>query len=233
MINVFISRALTPDSPFFQEFPKGGDVFLVAESLIAFAPVRFHHLPAFDWVFFSSPNAVRFFFAQWTEQQQNWLPQWRIGVLGDGTARALKEFGRSADFAGNGDLEAVIPAFRVLASGSRVLCPRAQHSRESIQQGLQGVATVLDLVVYDNQPRRDIELPFCEILVFTSPLNVTAYFQRYPLDLRQHLLAIGPTTEKALRELGPKEVWVAATPSEAALSHKTREIIREKGLGSK
>lgn len=214
---IFISRELATDSPFYSILPVK-EVEIIAESLVAFAAVPFTTLPQADWYFFSSRNAVKYFF-QGLKAAGLLLPLGvKFGVLGEGTAKALKEHGQVADFAGNGEPQTVGEAFGVVAAGQRVLFPRAAQSRESIQKILAETVTIHDLVVYTNTPRTDFDLPCADLLVFTSPLNAEAYFARYTLKEGQKLLAIGQSTQKALHNLGMTEVLVAPTPSEEVLA---------------
>lgn len=214
---IFISRELTADSPFYSILPSEG-VKVIGASLVAFEAVPFSTLPEADWCFFSSRNAVKFFFESLKAAGLSFPKRIKWGVLGEGTAKALKEQGYVADFAGNGEPQNVGEAFAVVATGQGVLFPRAAQSRESIQKILAGTVTIHDLVVYTNTPRTDFELPSADILVFTSPLNAQAYFARYAYQNGQKVLAIGQSTEQALRQLGLSEILLAPTPSEEVLA---------------
>ncbi|WP_373548624.1 uroporphyrinogen-III synthase [Haliscomenobacter sp.] len=214
---IFISRELAADSPFFHILPTD-QVEIIGESLVAFERVAFAALPDIDWCFFSSRNAVKFFFQGLKAAGLQVPTGLKWGVLGEGTAKSLKEQGYVADFAGNGEPQSVGAAFGIVAEGQRVLFPRAAQSRESIQKILVGLVTIVDLVVYTNAPRTDFELPHADLLVFTSPLNAQAYFAKYPLSKGQKLVAIGQSTEQALRDLGCIEITTAPIPSEEVLA---------------
>lgn len=214
---IFISRELTADSPFYSILPSEG-VKIIGQSLVAFEAVSFDTLPETDWCFFSSRNAVKFFFEGLKAANLHLPKGIKWGVLGEGTAKALKEQGHVADFAGNGEPQRVGEAFAVVAAGQGVLFPRAAQSRESIQKILAGTVTIHDLVVYTNTPRTDFELPSADILVFTSPLNAQAYFAQYAYQNGQKVLAIGQSTEQALRKLGLSEILLAPTPTEEVLA---------------
>lgn len=214
---IFISRELNADSPFYSILPSEG-VKVIGASLVAFEAVPFSTLPEVDWYFFSSRNAVKFFFEGLKTAGLSFPKGIKWGVLGEGTAKALKEQGYVADFAGNGEPQRVGEAFAVVAAGQGVLFPRAAQSRESIQKILAGTVTIHDLVVYTNTPRTDFELPCADILVFTSPLNAQAYFARYAYQNTQKVLAIGQSTEQALRKLGISEILLAPTPTEEVLA---------------
>lgn len=213
---LFISRALSPDSPVYA-FAQAQDLEVFAQSLITFLPVMFDRLPSVEWVFFSSPRGVRFFFRQLREKGQSLPRAVGIAVLGDGTAKALKEFGRSPDFSGNGQPDWVAEAFAELAAGKRVLFPRASNSRKSIQKSLESRIVPIDLVVYDNQPKGQIDIPDCRILLFTSPMNVQAWARKHNFRATEQLIvAIGQTTAHQLAHYGV-EARIAEQPSESGL----------------
>ncbi|GAB5552496.1 MAG: uroporphyrinogen-III synthase [Saprospiraceae bacterium] len=211
---LFISRTLDPSSPF-HAFAKENDLVLDAQSLLEFTPVQFHQLPTADWLFFYSPNGVRFFFRQMMSLQKK--VNTPIATIGLGTLNALKEFGKSADFAGNGHPKQVAEAFASLAQGQKVVFIRAQQSRKSIQNLIADQITVLDLVVYANAIQTNISLPEADYLVFTSPMNVQAYTQNNNLTSASAIIAIGKTTASALYQAGVQKVFVANQPNEAAL----------------
>jgi hydroxymethylbilane synthase len=223
---IFISREVGQESPISAVARESG-MPLYHESLISFSAVPFTEIPAVDWVFFASRRAVQYFFRGLQQTGRTLNRQVQIGVLGDGTGKALKEFGKPADFAGNGDPEIVGPAFKDLAVGKRVLFPGARHSRRSMQKQLTGSLEIHDLIVYDNHIRTDWEVPDCSYLVFTSPLNVQSWRQRYSFtNPDQQIIAIGQTTAKAVRDLGG-QVLVAEHPSEKGLASALRQKIKE------
>lgn len=213
MPNLFISRELADASPV-RAFAQANGYTLYAESLVEFLPVQFARIPQVDWVFFYSKRAVQFFFRQLQQRGTSLSKDISIAVLGDGTAKALKEFGRTADFSGNGKPEWVAEAFLGVAAGQHVLFPRARRSRQSVQHYLHEKLHVHDLVVYDNQIKTGIDVPDCDVLLFTSPLNVEAWLKVHAFrENEQIIVAIGQTTGEALRQYGvtPR---IAARPSE-------------------
>ena len=82
-----------------------------------------------------------------------------------------------------------------------------------------------DLVVYKNEIKSNFSIPTCDILAFTSPLNVKAYFQKYALQPKQKVIAIGKTTQKALQTLGIKNIVVAQQPSETGLAQSIIKLL--------
>ncbi|MCW5924880.1 MAG: hypothetical protein KIS77_21350, partial [Saprospiraceae bacterium] len=59
----FITRALSASSEFKKQLEAAGWQ-VEGRSLVALSPLPFEEAPASEWVFFSSQNAVRFFFQQ-------------------------------------------------------------------------------------------------------------------------------------------------------------------------
>lgn len=216
MSKVFISRSLNPDSIFLQKL-KVADFEVIGESLVQFSPVPFTNFPETDWIFFYSKKAVRFFFEN--IQSTGLQIHAKLATLGEGTAAALENYGFRPNFTGNGQPEATAKEFLKVAENQEILFPRAQNSRQSIQELLKGKIEVLDIVVYQNIPRNDFQIPECNWLVFTSPLNAEAYFQRYSVKAGQKIIAIGETTEGALRTIGLEKIYISESPSEEALAN--------------
>ena len=212
---VFITRDLDRSNPFFQGLTKRG--FSVEGcSLIRFAPIPFE-LPEepCDWIFFYSKKAAHFFFDGLPEGQVAGSPL--LAAIGEGTARVLYELGREVQFRGNGHPGETAKKFARVAGGQTVLFPRAKNSRRSIQRQLAGGICSIDLVVYDNEPEpRAFDVTF-QYLVFTSPLNVTAYLQENVLFPDQVVIAIGVSTAESLLANGVKRVHIAPEPSENGL----------------
>jgi hydroxymethylbilane synthase len=193
--SVFVTREHNGDTFFSILEQNGFDIH--AESFLSFAPVPYKLPGHFDWLFFASRNGVDHFFSQCA------MPQGvKIGAVNQGTARHIRGYGWEVDFEGKGqDLQAISSDFSKIVSGGVVLFPQARQSRRTVQQGFPS-SQVIDLVVYDDQLRTDIARREEKILVFTSPLNVKAYFSHHQLMNGQQLVAIGPSTADTLHQLG-------------------------------
>jgi len=215
-MTVFITRNLSPDSIFFQLL-SAQRIAIVGRSLVQLTPLPFSNIPTADWIFFSSQNAVHYFFQQ-IKSQGIAIPNVRWAALGEATAAALKPYIKHLDFTGNGDPETATEAFRPHCSGQTVLFPGARHSRRSVQQHLGSAAHLLELTVYDNIPEPNPTKIDTAVLVFTSPLNASAYFSKHPLEAYQKVIAIGASTAATLQEHGISDVVIAAEPGERALA---------------
>ncbi len=215
-MDVFISRDLSPDSEF-RHLLQAQGWRVTGVSLVELSALPFHTLPLVDWVFFSSKNAVRFFFQQ-VEKQALTLPAMQWAALGEATAKALAGYVPSIGFTGSGDPSSAAAAFRELASGQTVLFPGARHSQQSVQRLLAAAVWGIHLEVYDNRPVEVATERTESVLVFTSPMNAQAYFSRQALQTGQRVVAIGATTAAALQALGISTVVTAREPTETALA---------------
>ena len=88
---------------------------------------------------------------------------------------------------------------------------------------MSDILEIIDLVVYKNAPKSQINIPEVDILVFTSPMNAQVYFQKYALQSTTKTIAIGNTTAKALQTIGVKNIIISKNPSEQSLVEAVRE----------
>jgi len=201
---VFISRDLSAQSYFRKAVEKNGTA-IEARSLIRTVPIITkldpYILKNVDWIFFTSKNGVEYFF--------NLRPQLpkkvKFGVMGSGSENALRSLGFRADYTGEGVDSADVGAeFAKLANGTTILFPAAEDPMRSIHQVLSPATKMIDLPVYETVLEDDAEASSAEVLIFTSPSNVEAYFADNLLDVGQQVIAIGKSTGKKLDEISVK-----------------------------
>ncbi len=230
-MTTFITRDLTPDSDFLYLLSeKGWQV--EGFSLLEFEGVPFT-CPRVDWIFFYSKNGMKFFFEylKWNEGrwqmflkgQASDMP--KLAVMSKASVGYLLEYGVKADFIGTGNADTTAPDFLRMAKGQSVLFPHAKNSRHSIRKIIENEIIAIDIVVYENKKIRDFPQSDAMVLVFTSPMNVEAYFEKYSLKQKQKLLAIGHTTASKLREFGFDTFKIATEPNETALAQAVISII--------
>lgn len=171
--------------------------FIVEErALIEITPVPFYSVPVCDWIFFSSKHAVKYFF-----EQNPVLTTQKFGCVGKSTADALRRYGKRAEFIGSStDTKMTGKKFASLAGNYKVLFPQAKGSMKSIQQQFVRGENVIDLNVYETLKKNDGEMPVADIVVFTSPSNVEAWFEHYSFSKTQKAVAMGDATANALRQ---------------------------------
>jgi len=172
------------------------------------------YLKHIDWIFFSSRNAVEYFFKLKPVLPKNV----KFGVAGRGSEDSLRRVGHVADYVGEGgDIEEVAELFAEQVAGKKVLFPRAQDSLQSIQKALKPDTIVVDLPIYETVVEDDIDQTYADVLIFTSPSNVDAYFTDNLLDPGQQVIAIGNSTGKKFDEMGVKYI-LPYSPDEIGLA---------------
>jgi len=180
------------------------------------------HLDSYDWLIFTSSNAVRFFLERAAEgKRQEAVAIWgnqddspRIAAVGSATQKRLAENGLSVDFIpekftgeqlvlGLGDI-----------SGQRILLPRAKIGRPEIITMLREHGAIVDeIALYDTvtavpTPQALAELEKgVDIITFTSPSSVRNFLEitgalRLAKPQRFLVAVIGPSTAAEARKLG-------------------------------
>ena len=109
----------------------------------------------------------------------------------------------------NGEEEGIDTAdiateFAQIANGLTVLFPGAKDSLRTVQKALSVDTKIIDLPVYETVMEDDVEQSLAEILIFTSPSNVEAYFAENLLEPGQKVICIGRSTGKKFDEMGVK-----------------------------
>lgn len=212
--SVFISRDLSVNSPFRSQLKAEG-FKIIDRSLLDFQLIPFDAFPTTDWIFFYSRKSVDFFLTQ----LENIPTNLKIAAFGSGTAEALGKYKITPDFIGTGEGSSILTAFlKIAEKKSSVLFPQARHSRRTIEKLAGDQLISFPLVVYDNITKTEIEASSASFLVFTSPLNIQAYFGHHSVSKHQKIIVIGKTTGAALEAYGIENFKVAETPSEAGLA---------------
>lgn len=200
--SLFISRELSEQSYFRRALEKHG-IRIDGRSLIRTVPVINkldpYILRDLDWIFFSSKNAIEYFF-----QLSPQLPaDIKFGVMGAGSEEMLRLKGYFTTYTGVGiDTTEVAAEFAKLANGTTILFPGAEASMRSIQKGLSEDTKIIDLPVYETVLEENVEGTGADVLIFTSPSNVEAYFAGNLLEPGQKVIAIGKSTGRKFDEMG-------------------------------
>jgi uroporphyrinogen-III synthase len=202
-------------------------------------------LPSFDWLLFTSANAVHAFRARTqaaaearTPQPGAMLPALskppRIAAIGPATAKAIQSIGLHVDlipatYVAESLLEALLPH----AANGRFLLVRAEEARDLLPDALTAAGAHVTLApAYRNLTPPDA-IPALQRL-FTSPQppdtitftssstarNLIALLEAANLQLPPGttLASIGPITSTTLRELGLTPTLEAAEPTIPALA---------------
>ncbi|MCQ6960787.1 hydroxymethylbilane synthase [Mucilaginibacter aquariorum] len=214
---VFISRDISATS-YFRKALEKHKIEIEARSLIRTVPVitKFdsYILKNIDWVFFTSKNAVEYFF----KLGPQFPKKIKFGVMGSGSEDMLRRNGHFANYVGeSNDTAEVAEDFAALANGTVILFPGADSPMRSIQQGLSAETKIIDLPVYETVLEEEVEPSGADVLVFTSPSNVEAYFADNLLEPGQKVIAIGKSTGKKFDEMGVKYT-LPFSPDEVGLA---------------
>jgi uroporphyrinogen-III synthase len=216
LMTIFISRKIAENSPFFSSL-KEKNISINGFSLLKFTAIPFNKIPETDWIFFYSQNAVQFFFEA-IKTQNIPIPNVKWGAIGKLSAYEIEKHIQQIDFIGNGNPSETAENFKHKAQNCRVLFPCAWYSRHSIQVALQNDIEGISLPIYKNEIIENIPKLKEDLLVFTSPMNVEAYFSKFTLANHQSTLAIGQTTAETLRKMTGKEPLIAQETSENSLA---------------
>ncbi len=214
-MKIFITRNLAPDSVFKNLLTQAG-FQVTGISLVKFIARSFQPTPDIDWLFFYSKNGVRFFFDQITIFKKS-IPN--IAAMGVGTAQMISEHGYDVDFIGKGTPVEIAKAFGKIAKGQSTVFIRAENSKRSVQKALSSDLLVSERIVYANYPIRNSYIPPHDVLVFTSPLNASTYYEYNSIIPSQQVYSLGLTTSEKLYELGIAGINTAPQPSEVSLAN--------------
>lgn len=217
--SVFITRDLDEKS-YLGQFFKKHNIEVEGRSLIKIFPI-IKHLDSFilkhaDWLFFGSKNAIDHFF----RLEPFLMKKTKIAVLGQGSEQALRKYNRVADFSGDQigiTAEEFAGEFAKIANGTKVVIPCAKDSLETIRKALSPDTNVINIPVYETVQMENVDKTNAEVLIFTSPSNVEAYFKENLLNPGQKIISIGTSTGKKFDEMGLDYV-VPFSPDEVGLA---------------
>jgi hydroxymethylbilane synthase len=197
--NVFISRDAEEITHLSNLLTETG-LKVVAKSMIHTESVPFD-LPSSktDWIFFSSRNSVRYFFAQSPD-----ITNQKLASIGKATARDLREFGEVSYFGDDTDTSRIAEEFAKIVADGTVLFPQSNISQRVVQSALPE-SNVFEIVCY-NTTHTPSEVEKCHVLVFSSPSNVNSYFKINKKQGYQKYIAFGKTTARALIEHGVDDI---------------------------
>lgn len=166
-------------------------------------------LSVFEWVVFTSTNAVSRFFAEVRDARS--LAGIRVAVLGDATAEAARAFGITADLVPlRFEAEGLVEAFpRPLADAKRVMIPRADIGREVVSDGLRSLGWIVETPIAYSTVHATVTPEMLEavrgadIITFASSSAVAGFLEAAGRDeLPPVIASIGPSTTATLEKAG-------------------------------
>jgi uroporphyrinogen III methyltransferase/synthase len=172
----------------------------------------------YDWVVFTSVNAVESLLRRLRERGQPWPVgrAARVVAVGHVTAAALAAAGIAVDLVPDvADADGVVSVMaRQYLTGQRVLYPKGDQARNVIPTGLRRAGALVDAVdVYrtvpvselDPEVRAQIARGEIDVVTFASPSSVRslASLLGSPSALAGvEIVCVGPVTAAAVRERG-------------------------------
>ncbi len=211
--SIFITRDIKEDD-FFSRVLKANKYKVSGHAFIRFKAIPFTRVPAnTEWIFFSSKHAVKYFFEQKPE-----IGKVKIGAIGKSTAAAIRNYGKRADFIGySTDTKLTGKQFASLVKSADVLFPQAKDSLRTVQQQFVNRAQTRDLAVYETIQKPVEGTPDADIMLFTSPSNVEAFFEKKKLSTSQKIIAMGDATAHTLKQFGVKSVYLVPSFDDVGL----------------
>ena len=190
-------------------------------------------LGEFDWLLFTSQNAVRFFEDRRRELE---IPlEWgrpRVAAVGPATAKTARELGYDVEYTADESTgRGLARELCDKVAGRRVLLPRSDRARTDLPETLRGAgAELTDVVAYrtvaPGQPGSDaiekIQAGGVDAVALASPSAFERLAEQIGMERLKELTrtvalaAIGPVTAAAIRQAGFPVAVVPAKPSAEA-----------------
>lgn len=198
-----------------------------------------HALDEFDWLLFTSANAVDVFAREREELGVDEVPC-RIASIGPATSRAARSAGLHVDLQpATAVAESLSAAMRPHARGKRMLLVRAESARDVLPQTLKAAGADLTIAAAYRTvtPHESVEalrrdVPRLDAITFTSSSSVRNLLELcdaagITLPPKTVLASIGPITSQTLRECGYQpQVEAAVAEVEVLASTLARYLER-------
>lgn len=206
-------------------------------------------LSSFDWLVFTSQNAVHFFNKRKREVTGGRLVNSsgppKISALGNATAQAATKAGLPADFVATSARSGTefVSEFAPLARGKSILLPQSDQAGDRIPGALRDAGAIVTSVVayrtcmpesLDHAALARIQRDGADMIFFGSPSAFRNFALLVGEDTMKQLArnsafgAIGPTTASALRDSGIAVDFESPEPSSGAIVNAMAKYFAEK-----
>lgn len=189
--SVFITRKRELVLPFIELLNQQG-FEVVAKPLLRYESLNFvWPTDSPEWIFFSSRNAVRFFFEKAT------VGNYSYAAIGRATAEELAKYA-PVSFAGTDyDTQNTARDFARLAGASKILFPCGNNSLRTVQKFFPA-SQVIDLVCYESVRTNDI-IGTHDVYVVLSPENARVIMDDTSIHHQAVFFVLGEPTAEVLR----------------------------------
>jgi uroporphyrinogen III methyltransferase/synthase len=198
-------------------------------------------LSTYNWVIFTSVNAVEYFYRHLRENSKDTrsFGNARICAVGQKTVAALDQIGILADYVPSQYRGVVLAAELEGVEGQKILLPRASIAADDLPNGLRDRGAIVDTIpIYETvkagaEGREALEADLhngrIDMVTFTSSSTVTNFLEMFGsppstalLD-QVHIAVIGPSTEATVKAHGFTADIVA---QQASVESLTEEIVK-------
>ena len=195
-------------------------------------------LAMYNWVIFTSVNAVEYFYCQLRENGKDArsLGNAHICAVGQKTVAALDQIGILADYVPSQYRGVVLAAELEGVAGQKILLPRASIAADDLPNGLRDRGAIVDTIpIYETvkagaEGREALEADLhngrIDMVTFTSSSTVTNFLEMFGsppstalLD-QVHIAVIGPSTEATVKAHGFTADIVAQQASVESLAEE-------------
>jgi uroporphyrinogen-III synthase len=252
---VVITRAASQSSELFEKLTERGAIPILLPLVSFAAPEDYAPLDAallewerFDWVLFTSANAVHAVVTRSSTLGRNLHPSGKrshVAVVGPATREEAEKAGFSVDYLARTHLGvALAEELGERLRAQHVFLPRSDRANPDLPAALRRLgAKVTEVIAYrtlrpsgtDQERVKQAVRGQADAVLFFSPTavhNFTELAGREQLGVLQSklaLVAIGPVTAAALRESGVQRIVMAADTTAAAVV----DALEEHFIGTK
>ena len=203
-------------------------------------------LATYNWVIFTSVNAVEYFYRHLRENGKDTrsLGNARICAVGQKTVAALDQIGIRADYVPSQYRGAALAAELEGVKGQKILLPRASIAADDLPNGLRDRGAIVDAIpIYETikagaEGREALEADLhngrIDMVTFTSSSTVTNFLEMFGshpsaalLD-QVHIAVIGPSTAATAEAKGLTVNIVAKQASVESLAEEIVEFYTPK-----
>jgi len=207
----------------------------------------FAGLSSYEWLVFTSPNGVRFFFAEFFRRFRDIraLGGARLAVVGPGTAKELAALHLDVDVMPQQQVgEALVEAMCAFESmdNLKILVVTGDRNRDAVVAGLEAARAIVDqLPVYStvatdlsgDAVAADFRQHGADAILFASGSAVESFLKQAPLLVlrpgatRPLTGSLGPVTTEAMRKAGlPVDFEAAAASMEGLVRALVQRLAR-------